>query len=452
MDNNILRENDIRGKYPLQINKDVAYNVGKAFGTYTLSKGISECIIGHDNRLSGDELHDHLIEGMLETGINITDIGLTTTPMFNYSSMELNIPYGVMITASHNPAFDNGFKVFGENFLHLKKEELDIFYDILKTEKYMHGKGNIVKANKKEEYINMLISKGNVKKPLKVVIDTGNGTPSILVKEVFNNIKNLEMTYLNAESDGSFPVHNPDPNDEANLVELKETVLKLKADVGIAFDGDGDRVGIVDEKGNMVPTDTLLGIFASEIIPKTNNKKIIIDIKCSKALEQEITRLGGIPLMLKNGSAYIETMVYETPVLLGGEYSGHVFFKDDFEGYDDGVYAGIRLINMLGNTSKTCSDLYSHINKYYNTPEIRIEVQDDKKWEIIESIKNYALDKYEEVITIDGVRVEYDDGFSLIRASNTGPNITLRFEAKTKEILDLREREFTNLLKYYIDN
>ena len=156
--------------------------------------------------------------------------------------------------------------------------------------------------------------------------------------------------------------------------------------------------------------------------------------------------------MLKNGSAYIETMVYETPVLLGGEYSGHVFFKDDFEGYDDGVYAGIRLINMLGNTSKTCSDLYSHINKYYNTPEIRIEVQDDKKWEIIESIKKYALDKYEEVITIDGVRVEYDDGFSLIRASNTGPNITLRFEAKTKEILDLREREFTNLLKYYIDN
>lgn len=451
MDYNILRENDIRGKYPDQINSQIAEIIGKAFGTYLNLKKEISCVVGHDNRLSGAELHEALIKGILSTGINVIDIGLSTTPLFNFSSRKLKILYGVMITASHNPSDDNGFKVFGENYLHLNHDELNIFYKIIKEEKFACGNGSLNKIKYQEEYIQMLITKAKITKPLKVVIDTGNGTTSILVKEVFDNL-NIEVTYLNAESDGSFPVHNPDPNEEQNLKELKAKVIGLKADVGLGFDGDGDRVGIVDEKGNMIPTDILIGVFANEIIPQVDNKKVIIDVKCSKALEQEIIRINGIPMMLKNGSAYIETMVHDIPVLIGGEYSGHIFFKDDFDGYDDGIYAGIRFLNMLSKTNKKSSETYQHMNKYFNTPEIRISIPDNKKWDIIENIKNYALSKYEDVNTIDGVRVNYDDGFSLIRCSNTGPSITLRFEASSEEKLDLRKREFLNLLEYYKKN
>ena len=451
MDYNILRKNDIRGKYPDQINSQIAEKIGKAFGTYIKLKKEISCVVGHDNRISGEVLHEALIKGILSTGINVIDIGLSTTPLFNFSSRELKVLYGIIITASHNPSGDNGFKVFGENYLHLDHDELNIFYKIIKEEKFATGNGTLNKINYQEEYVQMLVSKAKITKPLKVVIDTGNGTTSIIVKEVFDKL-GLDVIYLNAESDGSFPVHNPDPNDEENLKVLKNKILELKADVGIGFDGDGDRVGIVDEKGNMIPTDILIGVFANEIIPISDNKKVIIDVKCSKALEQEINRIGGIPMMLKNGSAYIETMVYKTPVLIGGEYSGHIFFRDDFDGYDDGIYAGIRFLNILSNTNKKSSETYEHMNKYYNTPEIRINTSDDLKWNIVDQIKNYAVTKYENVNTIDGVRVDYDDGFSLIRCSNTSPCITLRFEAANEKELDIRKREFINLLEYYKKN
>ncbi|MFA6752989.1 MAG: phosphomannomutase/phosphoglucomutase [Bacilli bacterium] len=451
MDYNILRKNDIRGKYPDQINSQIAEKIGKAFGTYIKLKKEISCVVGHDNRISGEVLHEALIKGILSTGINVIDIGLSTTPLFNFSSRELKVLYGIIITASHNPSGDNGFKVFGENYLHLDHDELNIFYKIIKEEKFATGNGTLNKINYQEEYVQMLVSKAKITKPLKVVIDTGNGTTSIIVKEVFDKL-GLDVIYLNAESDGSFPVHNPDPNDEENLKVLKNKILELKADVGIGFDGDGDRVGIVDEKCNMIPTDILIGVFANEIIPISDNKKVIIDVKCSKALEQEINRIGGIPMMLKNGSAYIETMVYKTPVLIGGEYSGHIFFRDDFDGYDDGIYAGIRFLNILSNTNKKSSETYEHMNKYYNTPEIRINTSDDLKWNIVDQIKNYAVTKYENVNTIDGVRVDYDDGFSLIRCSNTSPCITLRFEAANEKELDIRKREFINLLEYYKKN
>lgn len=451
MDLNVLRENDIRGSYPDQINEKLALNVGKAFGTYAILKGQKEVVIGHDNRLSGKSLHRYLIEGLLSTGVNVIDLGISTTPVLNFSARELKIPYGVMITASHNKSEDNGFKVFGKEYLHLEQEELKYFYEILKTQEFKTGIGTIQKRDLKKEYVNMLISKSKINKNLKVVIDTGHGTPSIFIKDIFDNL-NIDVTYLHAESDGSFPVHNPDPNDEENLVWLKNKVLELKADVGLAFDGDGDRVGVLDEKGNMVATDILMAIFAAEIIPKSENKKIIIDVKCSKALENEIIRLNGKPIMLKNGSAYIETMVKRTPVLLGGEYSGHIFFLDDFDGYDDGIYAGIRLLNILSRQEKKCSELYEHIPKYHNTPEIRIEVDDNKKWKLVEKIKEYALSKYKNVNTIDGVRVEYEDGFSLIRGSNTSAQITLRFEALDEKALEIRKKEFLNLLNYYIKN
>ncbi len=451
MDYNILRENDIRGIYPDQINESVALIIGKAFGTYVLSNNYKDCLVGHDNRLSGDVLHQKIIEGILSTGVSVIDLGLLTTPLFNFSAHHLNIPFGIMITASHNPSSHNGFKVFGKNFVHLDHNELNKFYNYIKNKNFSVGTGTISNNNLQKEYIDMLVSKAKVNKDLKVVIDTGNGTPSIFIKDIFNKLfDNVE--YLNSESDGSFPVHNPDPNEPDNLVVLISKVKELNADIGLAFDGDGDRVGIVDNNGKMVPTDTLIGIYADNIIPKIDNKKVIIDIKCSSGLAKEIKKVGGEPIMVKNGSAFIENEMINLNCLLGGEYSGHVFFRDDFKGYDDGIYASIRLLNIISETNKKCSSLYEHFDKYYSTPEIKIECPDEIKFKIVSRVKDYALQNEDEVLTIDGVRINYQDGFSLIRASNTSAYITLRFESKNEEELNLRKREYTNLVEYYIKN
>ncbi len=451
MDYNVLRENDIRGVYPTQINEELAIVVGKAFGTYSLSKNINTCIVGHDNRLSGKKLHQNLIKGLLSTGINVVDIGICTTPLFNFSAHKLNIPYGIMVTASHNPSEHNGFKIFGEGCSHLEQDELNVFYNLIRNPKFNIGKGKLTPNNVQKEYVDMIVSKADVNKSLKVVIDTGNGTPSLFIKDIFDRLF-TDVTYLNSVSDGSFPVHNPDPNDPDNLVELSNKVLSLKADIGLAFDGDGDRVGIVDNNGLMVPTDTLIAIYATSIIPKVDNKKVIIDVKCSSGLEKEIKKIGGIPIMVKNGSAFIENEMVKEDCLLGGEYSGHVFFRDDFEGYDDGIYASIRLLNILTQTNKKCSQLYEHFEKYYSTPEIKVPVEDERKWDIVEKVKEYALSKYSNVLTIDGVRINYEDGFSLIRGSNTSSYITLRFESQDEEELDLRKREYLNLVEFYIKN
>jgi phosphomannomutase/phosphoglucomutase len=449
MDYNILRENDIRGEYGTQIDSKVAKRIGLAFGTYAKLNKASDVIVGHDNRLSGEELHAALIEGLLATGINVLDIGLATTPLFNFSSITSNICYGIMITASHNDASDNGFKIFGENFLHLEQDELKKFYNIIKNENYVKGQGYVMQSCYKNAYVKMLRSKATFKKNMKVVFDCGHGTPSILVRDVFDNL-GLEVTYLHSESDGSFPVHNPDPNDVENLGWLIDEIKSQGADIGIAFDGDGDRIGIVDENGDYVENDILMAIFAGDIIPPADNKNVILDVKCSKALEIELERIGANAMMLKNGSAYIETQIFKAPALFGGEYSGHVFFRDDFEGYDDGVYAAIRIIELLCRRNLKCSESYTHIEKFYNTPELRVKVPDDQKWDIVEKVKEYALERESDVLTIDGVRVNYKDGFSLIRCSNTGPTITLRFEAKDEKTLDLRKREYLNLVNHLI--
>lgn len=449
MDFNILRENDIRGDYPSQVNKEVAKRLGLAFGTYLRSKDVKEVVIGHDNRLSGEELHAALIDGIIATGINVLDIGLATSPLYNFSSIQAKIPYGIIVTASHNKASDNGFKIFGENYLHLTQEELNKVYDLIREESFVSGIGQVREGSYLQEYVDMLISKVKLDQRLKVVVDCGHGTTSILAKDVFNNL-NVDVTYLYAESDGSFPARDLDPNDEENLVTLRQKMLEIGADLGIAFDGDGDRVGILDENGNMIVTDILMAILAADIIPKTPKKNIIYDVKCSKALEIELRRIGANGIMKKNGSAYIENEIFNADAMFGGEYSGHIYFRDDYYGFDDGIYAGIRVIELLSRKNIRASETYAHIEKFYNTPEIRVSVSDDKKWNVIEKIKEYATHHNYDFSTIDGIRVNYNDGFSLIRCSNTGPQITLRFEARTEEALEYRKREFLNLVEYLI--
>lgn len=448
MDKNILRVNDIRGNFPNQINAEVAYKIGRAFASYLNKRGVNYALVGHDNRNGSEELSSSLINGLINSGINVTDIGLVTTPMFNYASILKGINYGIMITASHNKATDNGFKIFGNDYLHLPEDELKILYQILNDEDFVTGVGLVTKADIFNDYINMMVSKfGKINK--KIVVDCGNGTGSIVIKQIFSRIF-IDVTYLNCESNGNFPIHNPDPNEEDNLKWLKGIVKLRHADVGIAIDGDVDRVGIIDEKGQMIPTDILIGIFARDIIPKNDNKNVIIDVKCSCALEHELNKIGANCHMVKNGSAYLEKVMHDTPALIGGEFSGHIFFRDDYFGYDDGIYAGLRLAKLLTEKKTECSKLATGMEKYVNTPEIRIEVNDNIKFSIVDKIKKYCLNKGYNTNLADGVRVNYEDGFSLIRCSNTGPTITLRFEAKDDITLSERKKEFMDLLNSFI--
>lgn len=448
LDTSILRKWDIRGIYPEQINENVAKQVGFAYAKFLKENNIDSCIVGRDNRIGGEKLSDSLIYGLTESGINVINLGVVTTPMLNFACHKLSNPYGIMITASHNPKNDNGFKVFGDKCLHLETKKLNHFYDLVKAnEKEISDvKGNIKNYNIKELYIEDLIYKINLdKKRLKVVIDCGNGTASTIIRDVYKNF-NCDVIYLYSESDPNFPNHHPDPNVFENLKDLCNMVKATNSDLGIAYDGDCDRVGIVDNNGNVLETDKLMSIYSKDIIKNNDNKNIIIDVKCSMALEDAIKRQGGNSVMVCNGSAYIETFVNEYPAIFGGEYSGHVFFNDKHYGYDDGIYAGLRLQEILCKEDKKLSELTKDYQKLFNTPEIKISCSDDKKFDVVENIKNYCKEKNYEYLDIDGVRVKFSDGWALVRASNTGPNLTTRFEATTEKRVSELKEEFINLI------
>jgi len=446
MDKRILRENDIRGKYPEALNEEAATLIGKAYGTYIRANCSHECVVGRDNRISGESLTNCFINGLLSTGVNVIFLGTTTTPMLNYACIHLNKKYGVEITASHNPKDENGKKMF-ENFNHIIGDNLKKIYSYILNENFIQDNSGTFETYKINDlYADKMIEITHLKnKILNIVIDPGNGTSSVIVKDIFDKL-NINVTYINEISDGTFPNHHPDPNEEKNLTALKEIVKASHADLGIAFDGDCDRIGIVDENGEYVGTDEMMAIFIKNIMDTSEHNKFFIDIKCSKALEDEIIRLGGTPIVVKNGSAYIENELVIQNIIFGGEYSGHVFFRDRHYGYDDGIYAALRLLEILSSTEKTCSELYSHLNKYYNTPEIRIETKDEIKNTIIEQIKKYCDENKMKYITIDGVKVLFDDGWVLMRSSNTSPQITMRCEAETEKRLHEIEKEFTNLV------
>lgn len=442
----MFREYDIRGIYNEDIDEEVSYLIGRAFGSNLKRMGKTETLVGYDNRISSPIIEENLVKGIRESGINVVRLGLVTTPMYYYGWDLLNIKCGVMITASHNPKEYNGFK-FSYNGIHnaYGKDVYDL-YDTIINKDFTSGNGTITNKDIKSEYIKLLwknIELGNRK--LKVVYDCGNGTTSIVAKDVFNN-PNIEFIPIFADSNPEFPNHHPDPCVEENLAYLKKKVLETQADVGIAFDGDGDRVGVVDEKGNMIDIDKYMIIIWRDIYNKVENKKGLFDIKCSKVLEDELIKLGIEPVCYRSGNSYTKAMSVEGNFPFSGEYSGHVFFRDKFPGYDDGIYAGLRLIEILSKTNKNVSELLLGINTYYSTKELKMKVNDEIKFDIVNKVKEYCISKNYKILTIDGVKVLFDDGSAVVRASNTGPNITMRYEAKTKERLNEIEQEFTNLL------
>lgn len=443
----IFREYDIRGKYPIDLNEDVAYTFGKSYGSYIRNFNSSKVIVGHDNRNSGPILHNALIKGIIDSGIDVIDLGLVTTPMYYFARKKLNIPTGIMITASHNPKDDNGFKISFESYGNAYGQHIYKFRDFILENKFIDGKGTVEKYDIKKEYIELVINSVDIKNTnVKVVVDCGNGTGSIIIKDILDA---LNITYypMYCESDGNFPNHQPDPSVVKNQKELAAKVVELGYDIGIGIDGDADRVGIVDNEGKILSSDMYLLIMYRYLNNNLKTRKALFDVKCSKALVDDLNKNNIEPVMYRIGNSYINIKMQEGNFDLGGEYSGHMFFRDKYLGYDDGVYAALRMIEVLHKSGKTINEWLLGINKYYSTEELKFKTMDAKKPEIVEKVKEYSKEKNYKFIDIDGVRVEFDDGWALVRASNTGPNITARFESKTQERLDEIEKEFVEIIE-----
>jgi phosphomannomutase/phosphoglucomutase len=444
----IFREYDIRGVADRDLTDDVVYSIGQGYGTYVQQKGINELIIGRDVRLSSERIRDALINGLQSTGCDVIDLGLVPTPVFYFSAFQYNKNAGVMITGSHNPSEFNGFKI-GLNKTTIYGEEIQILRKLIETGKFKSGKGKLLKLNPVPDYIKMILSKVTVKSGLKVVFDPGNGTAGVVIEELFDKM-GIEPVFINITPDGHFPAHLPDPTIPEYMKDLKSTIFELDADLGIGYDGDADRIGAIDDKGDIVWGDKLLAVFAADIIKRKPQAKIVFEVKCSQGLVEYIKSIGGIPMMWKTGHSLIKAKMKEEGALLAGEMSGHMFFADDYYGYDDAIYASVRLLKILSENEKPLSELVAEIPHYFSTPEIRVDCPDELKFEVTKKIREYFQTQFE-TIDIDGVRVVFPDGWGLVRASNTQPVLVLRFEAKTEARLNEIHQIFYNQLKKFPD-
>lgn len=448
LNTNIFRGYDIRGKVPTEIDVDTAYTIGLGFGSHIKNLGKTICVIGHDNRTSSEDLYEALLTGIKETGIDIISLGLCTTPMYYYACIKLKVYSGVMVTASHNPKDDNGFKFAFDESGNCKGQEIQDFLHFIQDGNFRTdtGLGQVMKYYIKDEYFELFKESLDFgQRKVNVVIDPGNGTTSIIAKDLYEMFP-VNLISINDESDGTFPNHHPDPCVEANLEGLKQKVLETAADVGLGFDGDGDRMGLITNSGKFIPTDKYMVVIIRDIIDKVEKKEFLYDVKCSKCLSDEIERLGGKGICYRTGNSYTKAAVRDFDLPFGGELSGHVYFRDKFPGFDSGLYAGLRILEILSKTDKTLDELLEGIEEYYSTEELKFETPDDIKFQIVEKVREYAKEKGYNILDIDGIKVLFDDGWALVRASNTGPNITARFEAKTEERLKEIEEEFTTLV------
>lgn len=443
----VFRSYDIRGLYEKEITNDLAYLVGRAFGSISSNT----VIVGHDARVSSNALNTNLIKGLIDTGIKVIDIGLVTTPMLYYARELFNEKYAIMITASHCAKEYNGFKLCDTDGS-MYGDKIQNLYNIILEGNFKDKKGKVEPFNIINDYKNLMKEKIILgKRNLKVVVDCGNGTTSLFNPSIIRDW-NVDMVPLYCNSDPLFPNHIPDPAVEENMKALEEKVKEEKADLGICFDGDGDRIGIVDENGNLVKTDMFMLIIWKSIYKTCKNKTASFDVKCSKSLKESLEKLGLKTVYNKTGHSYLKKAIKENNYDFAGEFSGHVCFNDDFYGYDDALYAAGRLLKILSNTNLNVSDFFEDVIKYVTSPEKYIEVGEENKDRIVNKVKDYALSKSYNIITIDGVRIEYDNGFALVRKSNTSPCLTVRFEGKTMDDMINIQDEIMSLINEEIKN
>ena len=442
----IFREYDIRGIAETELPDDEVHRLGRAFGTYALEHGATFCPVGRDIRLSGPRIQKALTDGLLSTGLDVVDIGVVPTPVFYYSQFYLDSRAGMMVTASHNPPQYNGFKVGMEKST-IYGEEIQLLRRLMESGRFKQGKGTLSSKDVIPAYLETVRSKVCISKPLRVGFDPGNGCAGILLERLFSGTK-VVPEYINLQPDGNFPAHVPDPTVPKYMQQLTDLVLARGFDCGIGYDGDSDRIGAIDNNGKSVYGDRLLGICATEVIKKHPGAKIVFEVKCSQALVEYIERIGGTPLMWKTGHSLIKAKMKEEGALLAGEMSGHMFFADDYYGYDDALFASLRLLSIMASTGRKLSDLAAEMPSYPTTPELRAPCPEELKFRIVDEVRDYFRGKYQ-VIDIDGARVVFPDGWGLIRASNTQAVLVLRFEAKTeKRLAEIRKLFYDQLARY----
>jgi phosphomannomutase/phosphoglucomutase len=440
----IFREYDIRGVADSELlSLDVAH-LGLGLGTYLRRNSGPKITVGRDCRVSSTRLRDALVKGLMEAGCAVTDIGVVPTPGLYYSAQKLNARGAIMITGSHNPPEYNGFKtVCGSGTLH--GETIQEVRRIIERQDYETGAGSLGSVDVIESYVNEVASQFHFDRRVKVVADAGNGTAGPVIHRIFEKI-NVDVTELFFDMDGKFPNHHPDPTVPANLFHLIERVRKTGADLGIAFDGDADRIGAVDEHGNVIYGDMLMLIYAREILERKPGATFIGEVKCSQVMYDEIGRLGGNAIMYKTGHSLIKAKMKEEHAELAGEMSGHMFFGDRYRGFDDALYAACRLIEIVAKSGRPLSAQLAGLPKMVSTPEIRVDCPDEMKFDLVRRVAEHFKAKYK-TIDIDGVRVIFPEGWGLLRASNTQPVLVMRFEAANEHLLKRYQTEVEQVLE-----
>lgn len=440
----IFRAYDIRGIVGKTLTEESVFAMGCGLGTMALELGEKRMAVGRDGRLSGPFLSDALSAGILSTGCDVIDIGMVPTPLLYYSTFVLQTSSGVMLTGSHNPAEYNGLKMMLARQT-LAEAQIQKLYQYTLDRCFLKGEGQLNSLEMIERYIQHISTIVTLAKPLKIVVDCGNGVAGCVAPTLYRRM-GCEVIELFCDVDGRFPNHHPDPSQMENLHDLIAAVKEHGADIGLAFDGDGDRLGIVTNQGEVIWPDRQLMLFAKSILAHQPGAKIIYDVKCSSHLATMIKALGGEPIMWKTGHSFIKSKLLETQAALAGEMSGHIFFKDGWYGFDDAIYAGARMLQIIALETRTVSDVFHDIPDSINTPELKIDVDEDEKFKLMQVLTERAKFEDAEEITIDGLRVNFRDGWGLVRPSNTTPCLVLRFEAESVAALSRIQALFRELL------
>jgi len=441
---NCFRAYDIRGIADTELDDNSCVAIGRAVASEALSRGQSKILLGRDGRLSSPRIREALVSGLLSSGVDVVDLGLIATPMLHYACQYLNIGNAIMITGSHNPSQYNGMKISLE-FQSLSGKDIQQLRHRIEAQDFEQGEGNLTNDSIEQRYIDRICGDVVIAQTLKVVIDAGNGATAHIAPALFEEL-GCEVIPLFCETDGNFPNHAPDPTIYENLAALREAVAEHHADIGIAFDGDGDRVAIVSAKGECPLADKLMMVLAKDMVERNPGAEILFDVKCSRLLPNLIIEHGGRPTMWKCGHSYMKRKMSETGALLGGEFSGHIFFKERWYGFDDGMYTAARLLEVLTLSGRTMDEALGSQTSLLSSPEIIIPVAEDRKFAIVETFAENQAFTEVTLTEIDGLRVDFRHGWGLIRASNTGPAITLRFEADSEAALSRIKNDFKDLL------
>jgi phosphomannomutase / phosphoglucomutase len=445
----IFRAYDVRGKVGIDITPEVFEPIGRAYGTLVSRRGGRAVALGMDNRLTSPPLKEAFTAGVLAAGVDVVDIGVNHTPLMYFATAHWKLDGGATVTGSHNPVTDNGVKMVHAGAAPLTEDEIQGLLATIRSGDFTSGRGRRTTRNPRNDYFTAITERVRLDRPLKVVVDAGNGIAGSFAPELLRRL-GCSVTELFCESDGSFPNHLPDPEMEENVRDLVAKVRETRADVGIAYDGDADRVGVIDEGGGRHEADLILALFARDLLTRHPGAAIVFDVKSSQVLVDDIRAHGGKPVMWKTGHSHLKRKMREDGILLGGEVSGHMFFGENWYGVDDGILASCKLLELVAREEKPVSAHFATLPHQVATPELKAPCPDDKKFALVEELAREFRARYQ-TVEIDGVRILFPEGWGLVRASNTNPYLTLRFEARSQPALDAMMAEVYAALRRYPD-